>query len=105
MSKLPASALPFMEAAARQLARLPGPASPPGVGGCGWSGRVAEVLLAAGDLPSGPGPERAAALLAEEPVLLSVFFQNVDLLYEAAYPGRDAVSVAVMHALALLEDR
>ena len=37
--------------------------------------------------------------MAGNPVLLSVVFQNIDLLYEHGYPGADALSVAVMSAL------
>lgn len=87
------AALPFLESAARQLAGLPEPAE-----------RVVALLeLAATPREAGGGPEAAAAALAEDPVLLAVLFQNVDLLYAHGYPGADTVSLAVMEAVGLLE--
>ena len=41
--------------------------------------------------------------LARDPVLLSVFFQNIDLLYAHDHPGAEAVSLAVMTAIERLE--
>ncbi|MBV9772732.1 MAG: hypothetical protein JO040_02205, partial [Gemmatimonadetes bacterium] len=79
---LPGSVLLFADFAARQLARRLDAGSPPGEAERGWRERVAGVLRRA----EAGGPEAAAELLAAEPVLLSVFFQNVDLLYEHAYP-------------------
>ena len=95
------AALPFLDAAARQLAAPAGPAP----GGEEEAGeRVAALLeLAAAVGDAGGGPEAAGVALAEDPVLLAVFFQNVDLLYAHGYPGADAVSLAVMEAIGLLE--
>lgn len=93
----PHSVLPFVDAASRQLDAGAPPAAEPE-----WRERVLDVIRAADGDPSGV---RAAELLAAEPALLSVFFQNVDLLYERAYPGADIVSLAVMEAVWLLEEK
>lgn len=66
--------------------------------------RVLAVLrLARRASPTDPGPERAGESLAHDTVLLAAFFQNVDLLYDHGYRHADAVSLAVMHAVSLLE--
>jgi hypothetical protein len=87
------AALPFLEAAARQLggssAMLEREAKE-------W---LTELLRLAQEHASEGGPQRAAEHMAGNPVLLSVIFQNIDLLYEHGYPGADAISVAVMSAL------
>lgn len=97
------AALPFIAAVAAQLGRAvdsPAPADE--------ERRVAErvvaVLRLARRSPSAEaGPEHAGELLVRDVVLLAAFFQNVDLLYEHGDPRADAVSLAVMHALSLLE--
>lgn len=46
-----------------------------------------------------------AARLAEEPLLMAIFFQNVDLLYSDGYGGADAVGAALIEALERLAER
>ena len=46
-----------------------------------------------------PEAADAADRLANDPVMLAAFFQNVDLLYENGYPEADAVAALVMHAV------
>lgn len=53
---------------------------------------------------SGAGQGEAAELLAADPLLLSVVFQNADLLFAHAWPPADALALAVMEALARLHD-
>jgi hypothetical protein len=87
------AALPFVAAAAGQLAaplEVGGRAPAPGALREA-SERVLGVLRAAG------------ARLAADPRLAAVFFQNVDLLYGGGFRHADAVSLAVMHALGLME--
>lgn len=103
LSAVDGAALPFIAAVAGQLARSADPASP-----ASEERRVAERVVAllrlAGGAPSADaGPERAGELLGGDVVLLAAFFQNVDLLYEHGYDQADAVSLAIMHALSLLE--
>jgi hypothetical protein len=97
------AALPFVAAAAGQLAaplEVGGRAPAPGALREA-SERVLGVLRAAA-APVG-GPEAAGARLAADPRLAAVFFQNVDLLYGGGFRHADAVSLAVMHALGLME--
>lgn len=100
------AALPFVAAAAGQLA------APLEVGGRAPSreasrtavARVLRLLREAGSPEAaGAGPEAAGARLAADPLVASVFFQNVDLLYVGPFRHADAVSLAVMHAMGLLE--
>ncbi len=99
------SALPFLEAVASQLG------APLEVGGRPRAperereaARAALHVLRAATAPEeGGGVDAAAALLASDPPLLSVFFGNVDLLFAAGYPGADAVGVAVVQAAWLVE--
>ena len=44
-----------------------------------------------------------AERIATDTLLLSVFFQNLDLLYAHDYPGADAVALAIMTAIERLE--
>ena len=93
------AALSFLDASARQLAR--------------WhrtgEEEVMEQLVAllglAQEHSGRGGPQRAVQHMVRDPVLLSVVFQNIDLLYEHDYPGADAISIAVMAALEQLESR
>ncbi|MET0400338.1 MAG: hypothetical protein ABW277_26345, partial [Longimicrobiaceae bacterium] len=59
---------------------------------------VRVLRAAAGPPEDGGGPDTAALLLAADPPLLAVFFGNVDLLFEAGYPGAAAVGMAVVQA-------
>lgn len=95
------AALPFLAAVGTQLG------SPLEPGGRDHSParereaalRAVRVLQAATAPPEEDGgPDAAALLLAGDPALLAVFFGNVDLLFEAAYPGADAVGMAVVSA-------
>jgi hypothetical protein len=86
------AALPFLEAAARQLAHQPEARE-----------QLAALLRLAQEGASTGGPQRAAEQMAGNPVLLSVVFQNIDLLYAHDYPGADALSTSVMSALEQLE--
>lgn len=87
----------FVEEVARQLARFPGLGTP----GEEESRMLVSSLLAGVERGAG---ESAAAALAADPVLLSLFFQNADLLYGHGYPAADAVSLAVMDALGRLPE-
>ena len=82
MVKQPDSARPFVEAVVVQLQST--------------VSRTADSEL---DLESPHLAER----LAMDTLLLSVFFQNIDLLYAHDYPGADAVALAVMTAIERLE--
>lgn len=98
-----AAALPFARAVVTQLARAPGAAAAPAE-----ERRVAEEVaavlrLARPESRGDAGPERAGERLAADATLLAAFFQNVDLLYDHGYRHADAVSLAVMHAVSLLE--
>ncbi len=86
------AALPFLEAAVRQLAHQPEARE-----------QLAGLLHLAQEQSSTGGPQRAAEQMVRNPVLLSVVFQNIDLLYEHGYPGADALSTVVMSALEHLE--
>lgn len=97
--------LPFLEAVVRQLAYPLGGSSP--LSEREAREQVTELLRLARE-PSSTGEPQGGALRAAEqmvrnPVLLSVVFQNIDLLYEHGYPGADALSVAVMTAVGELE--
>lgn len=89
------AALPFLEAVAAQLG------SPLVPGGRDRSpAREREAALRAVRVlqTAAGGPDAAALLLAADPALLAAFFGNVDLLFEAGYPGADAVGMAVVQA-------
>lgn len=58
-------------------------------------GRVVAILLAVEE----DRPAAALELLAADPVLLSTFFQNIDLLYETAYSFADAVGMLTLEAI------
>lgn len=83
-----ARALPFLAAAAQQVAGH----TREGADAAGE--RALSVLLT-------PDPGAAARVLIAEPVLFAAFFQNLDLLYDAADPGADATSAIVLAALEL----
>lgn len=89
-------ALPFILAAAEQLALHRGPDGDPDE-----PRLLIESLL--DGARSDTGRAAVAARLAGDPPLLAIFFQNVDLLYEHGDPDADAVSLAVMEALGALE--
>ncbi|HEV2149208.1 MAG TPA: hypothetical protein VGR37_17535 [Longimicrobiaceae bacterium] len=96
------AALPFLEAAAGQLAaplRVGGRTPAPGELRVAAECVLRLLRLAASPEEAGGGPEAAGARLAADPLLASVLFQNVDLLYEAGFRHADAVSLAVVHAL------
>ena len=78
----PDSARPFVETVVVQLQSTSSP--------------VAESEL---DLESPHLAER----LATDTLLLSVFFQNIDLLYAHDYPGADTIALAIMTAIERLE--
>lgn len=89
---------PFVEAVIDQISR--------GVDQVGPSGqqrvdaladRLATILIAFEQGVTEP----ALATLVEDPLLLSSFFQNVDLLYAHAYPHADAVSMLTLEAIHL----
>jgi hypothetical protein len=64
--------------------------------------QVIDLLLAtraAGGEAAAGDRDEAAERLRAHPVLLAAFFQNIDLLYQQAYPHADAVSLLVMRAL------
>ena len=92
---------PFLEAVVRQLVYPLGAPSP--LGEREAREQVIELLRLAEEDVSPTRSLRAAERMIENPVLLSVVFQNIDLLYEYGYPGADALSVAVMTALGRLE--
>ncbi|HEX2091297.1 MAG TPA: hypothetical protein VHG28_02800 [Longimicrobiaceae bacterium] len=97
------SAVPFLQAVVRQLVHPPGGGEADPARERAVAGEVLELLRMAREPPSGTGRERAAERLAADPVLLSVLFQNVDLLYEHACPGADAISLTILGALERLE--
>lgn len=89
-------AAPFLRAVTSQLARAidVDPEGDPQLVES-LPGRVVAILLAVEE-------ERAAAaleLLSADSVLLSTFFQNIDLLYETAYSFADAVSMLTLEAI------
>jgi hypothetical protein len=95
------AALPFLEAVAAQLGSplVPGGRDRSPVREREAALRAVRVLQAAAAPPEEEGgPDAAALLLAAAPALLAVFFGNVDLLFEAGYPGADAVGMAVVQA-------
>lgn len=49
------------------------------------------------------GTDPSAVSLARDPVLLSSFFQNIDLLYAHGYRHADRVSGQIMRAVELLD--
>lgn len=101
------SAAAFIEAVVRQLA-YPPCADDPGAAPTSRSQiaeEVTDLLRLAQDSVPDTESRHLAARLAEDPTLLSIFFQNIDLLYEHAYPGADALSRAIMGAIELLEQR
>jgi hypothetical protein len=60
---------------------------------------------AAAEVPrllSMPGND-SAARLAADPVLLSILFQNIDLLYDEGHPAADRVARRVMEAIHVME--
>lgn len=105
MSRGGAAEEPFVQAVARQVANArPGTGILTGDGEERARGeaalRVRRYLEAADAIVAGretAGPW--AGRLAAEPVLLSSFFQNVDLLYEHASPLADAVSGLILEAV------
>ena len=92
----PSTATAFLNAVQRQLGAAGGEQPP--------TGEVESLLLGAQHLSD---VERAtvAQQLVDQPVLLSVLFQNVDLLYEHGHPGADALSLVIMKALEILDRR
>ena len=93
--------LPFLEAMVRQLVYPLGAPSP--LSKREAREQVIELLCLAEEDASPTKSTRAAERMIKNPVLLSVVFQNIDLLYEYGYPGADALSVAVMTALGRLD--
>lgn len=98
-----AAALPLVAAIAGQIARASDSASPTDEERQVAERVVAVLRLAHRTRSADAGPEPAGELLAGDVALLAAFFQNVDLLYEHGYAHADAVSLAVMHAVSLLE--
>lgn len=96
------AAAPFIAAVAVQLARAT-ESAPPDEERSVAERAVAVLRLAHRSPRAEAGPERAGELLGGDVALLAAFFQNVDLLYEHGYTHADAVSLAVMHAVSLLE--
>ena len=89
----------FVDAVVRQLSHAH--ASHPD----GLRNEIHALLDAVQQQAAGPGREEIAQRLVDQPVILSVFFQNVDLLYEHEYPGADALSLVIMNALEILDRR
>lgn len=95
---VPHGARPFIAAVVRQLVR-----STP-IDGRAAQRRVSDVLQIAGK-PAGGGATAAEERLAADPLLLSIFFQNIDLLYKGEYRYADEVSGAILQAIAILDER
>ena len=90
-----------MDAVARQIAHPPGSviSAEAGERECAIRQHVLALLhLATGGEP-GQGPRAAAEVLARDERLLSVFFGNIDLLYDHGWSGADSVSLAVVGAV------
>ena len=99
------SALPFVRAVVRQLTTSLGGAAAAAIVPC--PRLVAERVigfLEQAITPDG-GPQHLARCFAEDPVMLSVFFQNFDLLYEHQHPGADIIGSAILDALEELRRR
>ncbi|HET8656901.1 MAG TPA: hypothetical protein VFL93_15360 [Longimicrobiaceae bacterium] len=89
------TALAFAEAVVLQRAHPLGAAPVAGA----EAGAVTEVLALLRACEDGTRARERAAELCREADLLSVLFQNVDLLYEAGHPHADAMGALVMAAL------
>lgn len=93
-------ALPFARAVLVQVALQPGAARDP-------SAELAAARAIAGVLARrtetvGADECDPVRTLAADPVLLAAFFQNVDLLYDAASPDADRVSGWIMEAVGMV---
>lgn len=90
-------ALGFARAVLVQVALPPGAAQDP-VAEMAAARAIAGVLARRAE-PAGADGRTPARVLAADPVLLAAFFQNVDLLYDAASPDADRVSGWIMEAV------
>ena len=99
------SALPFVRAVVRQLTTSFGGAAAAPLVSCPRpvAERVIKFLEQA--LTPDGRPQHLARCFAEDPVMLSVFFQNFDLLCEHQHPGADIIGSAILDALEELRRR
>lgn len=89
----------FVEAVLAQLTL----ADQDGSAGTERYSRAAEPIVRLVNAAAAGDPQQAAREMLSDLPLLAAAFQNVDILHASGYPGADAVSLAIMAAIAELE--